>query len=98
VLATVRANGIADSYVIPNTDSGSLVSLGVFSELSGVSKQRDRVRALGYEPTVVDRTRSATVYWIDVALEQGQALDFDALQTPGRIVRLEQRPCETPAP
>jgi cell division septation protein DedD len=98
ILEKIRANGIADSYVIPNTDSGNLVSLGVFSEISGVTKQRDKVRDLGYEPKVVDRTRRATVYWVDVVLKDGQTLDFDALQTPGRIIRLEQRACESPAP
>jgi cell division septation protein DedD len=34
ILAKVRASGITDSYVIPNSDSGTLVSLGVFSEIS----------------------------------------------------------------
>jgi hypothetical protein len=98
ILEKIRANGIADSYVIPNSDSGNLISLGVFSEISGVTKQRDKVRELGYEPKVVDRTRRATVYWVDVVLKEGQALDFDALQTPGRIIRLEQRACEAAAP
>jgi cell division septation protein DedD len=97
ILAKVRAEGIADSYVIPNSDSGNLVSLGVFSEISGVGRRRDQVRALGFEPQVVDRTRRATVYWIDVTLADGQVLDFDALQPPGRIIRLEQRACEPPA-
>jgi cell division septation protein DedD len=96
ILAKVRAEGIADSYVIPNSDSGNLVSLGVFSEISGVSRRRDQVRALGFEPEVVDRTRRATVYWIDISLGADQALDFDSLQTPGRIIRLEQRDCEPP--
>lgn len=96
ILAKVRAEGITDSYIIPNSDSGSLVSLGVFSEISGVSRRRDQVRALGYEPKVVDRTRRATVYWVDVVLEPGETLDFDALQTPGRIIRLEQRSCDAP--
>jgi SPOR domain len=93
VLAKVRAKGLTDSYVIPNSDSGNLVSLGVFSEISGVSRRREEVRALGYEPTVVDRTRRGTVYWVDVTLKGDQTLDFETLQTPGRIVRLEQRKC-----
>jgi cell division septation protein DedD len=93
ILDKVRQAGLADSYVIPNSDSGNLVSLGVFSEIKGVSQQRDRVRALGLEPKVVDRTRRATVYWIDVNLAAGQSLDVDALQPPGRILRLEQRAC-----
>ena len=93
ILARMRAEGITDSYVIPNSDSGNLVSLGVFSEISGVGRRRDQVRALGFEPQVVDRTRRATVYWIDVTLAEDQALDFEALQQPGRIIRLEQRDC-----
>jgi hypothetical protein len=92
----VRDARIPDAYVIRNSDSGNLVSLGVFSEIGGVSRLRDEVRALGFEPEVVDRTRRATVYWIDVALTPDQTLDFDALQPPGRIIRLEQRDCETP--
>jgi cell division septation protein DedD len=97
ILAKVREQGIADSYVIPNSDSGNLVSLGVFSEITGVSSRRDQVRALGFEPQVVDRTRRATVYWVDVSLNPDQALDFDALQPAGRIIRLEQRPCNSAA-
>ena len=92
----VREARIPDAYVIRNSDSGNLVSLGVFSEISGVSRLRDEVRALGFEPQVVDRTRRATVYWIDVTLASDQTLDFDALQPPGRIIRLEQRACEAP--
>ena len=90
----VRDARIPDAYVIRNSASGNLVSLGVFSEISGVSRLRDEVRALGFEPQVVDRTNRATVYWIDIALAPGQALDFDTLQPPGRIIRLEQRACE----
>jgi hypothetical protein len=90
----VRDARIPDAYVIRNSDSGNLVSLGVFSEISGVSRLRDEVRALGFEPQVVDRMSRATVYWIDIALAPGQALDFDALQPPGRIIRLEQHACD----
>ena len=97
ILAKVRGEGVTDSYVIPNSDSGNLVSLGVFSEISGVARRREQVRSLGYDPKVVDRTRRATVYWVDVQLAADQTLDFDALQTPGRIQRLEQRNCEAPA-
>lgn len=93
----VREARIPDAYVIRNSDSGNLVSLGVFSEISGVSRLRDEVRALGFEPQVVDRMSRATVYWIDIALAPGQALDFEALQPPGRIIRLEQRACDRAA-
>jgi hypothetical protein len=32
---------------------------------------------------------------VDVVLTGDQTLDFDSLQTPGRIIRLEQRACES---
>jgi cell division septation protein DedD len=97
ILAKVRGQGITESYVIPNSDSGNLVSLGVFGEIGNVTRRREQVRALGYDPKVVDRTRRGTVYWVDVALTADQTLDLDKLQTPGRIQRLEQRACEAPA-
>ena len=91
----IREARIPDAYVIRNSDSGNLVSLGVFSEITGISRLRDEVRALGFEPQVVDRTSRATVYWIDIALEPEQTLDFEALRPPGRIIRLDQRACDT---
>jgi SPOR domain len=95
ILSVLRKNGVTDSYVIPNTDRGSLVSLGVFTEIARAGNRRAQVRELGYDATISDRTRHATVYWVDVKLGAGQALDFDLLQPPGRIGRLEQRPCES---
>jgi hypothetical protein len=94
ILSKLRQSGISDSYVIPNSDSDNLVSLGVFTEIARAGSRLTEVRKLGYEATVADRTRRATVYWIDVVLADGQTLDFESLQPPGRISRLEQRPCE----
>ena len=89
--ARARAR-IPDAYVIRNSDSGNLVSLGVFSEISGVSRLRDEVRALGFEPQVVDRmTPRDRLLDRHRARARTQTLDFDALQPPGRIIRLEQR-------
>jgi hypothetical protein len=79
--------------VIPESDSGSLVSLGVFSEIARAEGRRDEARTLGYETVMSDRTRRGTVYWLDMMLDIGRSLDFDLLQSPGRILRLEQRPC-----
>ncbi len=93
VLARVREGGVSDSYVIPGTETGSIVSVGVFSEISRAGRRREEVRALGLEPEIADRTQRATVYWVDVNLGPDEPLDFDALQAPGRIIRLEQRAC-----
>ena len=94
LLTRLREIGISDSYVIPRSDSGTLISLGVFTEIARASNRREEVRRLGLDATISDRTRRATVYWIQVQLADGQLLDFEQLQPPGRIIRLEQRPCE----
>jgi cell division septation protein DedD len=93
ILARLKENGITEAYVIPSSDSGTLISLGVFTEVARAGNRLSAARDLGYEATISDRTRRGTVYWVDVLLAPGQTLDFDALQPPGRIVRLEQRPC-----
>jgi cell division septation protein DedD len=93
ILARLKENGITEAYVIPSSDSGTLISLGVFTEVARAGSRLSAARELGYEATISDRTRRGTVYWVDVLLAPGETLDFDALQPPGRIVRLEQRPC-----
>ena len=93
ILERLRANDIADSYIVPGGQESHTISLGVFSEISRAGTVREQVRALGYDPTVADRSRRATLYWIDVTATDGAEIDLDMLQAPGRINRLEQRPC-----
>lgn len=93
LLERLRANDIADSYIVPGGEATQTISLGVFSEISRAGSIREQVRALGYEPTVADRSRRATLYWIDVQAPVRTMIDLDALQPPGRINRLEQRVC-----
>lgn len=95
ILANLRRHGITDAYVIPDTDSGNVVSLGVYSQIGRARRRREAVRALHYDVTVADRTRRGTVYWIDVRLAPGRSLDLDKLQPSGRIIRLEQRDCDS---
>ncbi len=93
LLERVRAGGVTDSYVISGAEAGHLVSLGVFSESARAALRREQIQSLGLEPVIADRTQHATVYWVDVNVASDEALDFDTLQAPGRIMRLEQRPC-----
>jgi hypothetical protein len=95
ILGRLHANDIADSYIVPGGEESQTISLGVFSEISRAGSIREQVRELGYEPTVADRSRSATLYWIDVPAGSETEIELDALQAPGRINRLEQRPCES---
>lgn len=93
ILERLRAAGISDSYIVPGGEESQIISLGVFSEINRAASIREAVRALGYDPTVADRSRRATLYWIDVRAPGTDVIDLEALQSPGRINRLEQRPC-----
>jgi hypothetical protein len=93
ILELLRANDISDSYIVPGGEESQTISLGVFSEISRAANIREQVRALGYDPTVADRSRRATLYWIDVLAGADTVIDLDALQPAGRINRLEQRTC-----
>jgi SPOR domain len=97
-LAVLRDKGMTEPYVIGNSGEGFVISLGIFTEVARAGRQLNEVRELGFEPTVVDRTRRGTVYWVDVLVDANHTLDFDLLQPPGRIMRLEQRPCQIVAP
>ncbi len=95
ILGQLHANDISDSYIVPGGEESQTISLGVFSEISRAGSIREQVRELGYDPTVADRSRSATLYWVDVQADSVAGIELDALQAPGRINRLEQRSCET---
>jgi len=99
-IARLRKAGIADSYIMPaGEESGVTVSLGLFTERRRAMTRVDEVRALGFEPKLSPRQRSGTVYWIDVNYEGIiDQLDLTSYEgDTGRIVRLEIRPCDSPA-
>jgi hypothetical protein len=96
-LAELADNGIADAYVIPNSDSGILISLGVFSDISRAGTQAERAGRFGLAATITERIRTEETRWIELEMngEESQALEL--LQEPGRISRLEQRECRAAA-
>ena len=79
--------------MIPNSDSGTLLSLGVFSEIARAASQAARVDELGYEATIADSMQTTETQWLDVTLTSEQSIVLELLQAPGTISRLEQRPC-----
>ncbi|HEX7082040.1 MAG TPA: hypothetical protein VF329_13600 [Gammaproteobacteria bacterium] len=96
MLERLHEGGVPEAYLIPGEEDGDIISLGVFTDTARAGRLREQVRRIGFEPLIADRTETGTVYWIDVDLEPGEDLDLEALQPPGRIVRLELRGCDTP--
>jgi hypothetical protein len=93
VLAELAANGIADAYVIPNSDSGILISLGVFSDVTRAGNQAERAGRFGLAATITERTRTVETRWIELEFEGEESQALAVLQEPGVISRLEQRVC-----
>jgi len=93
----LKEKGVLDAYILPGTDPANVISLGVFKEQDRAQRRMGEAKNLGFDAQIADRTRAGSVYWIDVDLKTaGQSLDTSILGSqPGKIVRLEQRPCPT---
>lgn len=96
VAARFREGGIDDAYVVSDSELGTLVSLGVFSEERRAQRQRALARELGHDPAVVGRTRRADVIWLDVAASSG-GIDLEALQPADSAAAVRREPCPGPA-
>lgn len=94
-LKTLVHNGIVDVYLMPGTDPNHVLSLGVFSDQQRAQRRAEQVRALGFAPHIEDRTRSGSVYWLDVELaDPSRPIDTSIFQTDAsKIMRLEMRAC-----
>lgn len=96
-VARLKQNGITDVYIsLGTTDAASsTVSLGVFKDSERAQKLLAEAKDLGFTAQVTDRTRSGSVYWVDIdANGAAPSFDFATLGAqPGKILRLEQREC-----
>lgn len=98
VAAELAKSGINDTQVIPGTDRGTLLSIGVFSDIRRAGTQADRVRQIGYDATIANSMKTSSTQWLDVVLTSEESIALDLLQEPGRISRLQQVACgEAPA-
>lgn len=99
-MARLRENGIADVYISLSggESASSVISLGVFRESERAQRLLAEAKSLGFDARIADRTRPGTVYWVDVDKSDATAqFDFASLGAqPGKILRLEQRPCPRP--
>lgn len=94
-MTLLKRRGISDAYIMPSADLTNDISLGVFSDPDRAQRRAEEIKTLGFTPTIADRTRRGTVYWIDLDLKATDGLINPAeLQSEsGRIVRLEVIAC-----
>lgn len=99
-MTLLKRRGISDAYIMPSADQTNDISLGVFSEPARAQRRAEEIRALGFTPTIADRTRRGPVYWIDIDLKStdGSINPADLQSESGRILRLEVLTCPSTAP
>ena len=75
MLAELADGGVDDTLLIANSERGILISLGVFSGLTGAGAMAERVGALGFETTIAENFHEAEVVWLQMTI----ASDVDVL-------------------
>lgn len=93
IQAELAQRGLEDTQVISSAESGNLLSLGVFSEITRAGSQSERATELGYEATIADNMTTRETYWLDIELTSEQSVALEMLQAPGQISRLETLDC-----
>lgn len=68
----MRAQGIADIYVIPRGDMANAISLGLYSHRVSLERRIEALRAQGYDPSVVPRYKTTKAAWLDVRFPAGR--------------------------
>ncbi len=98
-LATLKAAGLADAYVLADEPPGNVVSLGVFDDAGRTLEVAAIAQKAGFATVAEDRFRTADVFWLDVDRQQNAGLPgLEVFQgTAVQPTRLELRPCPAPA-
>jgi SPOR domain len=81
-LATLRAAGLDDAYVLAEGEPDNTVSVGVFSDPRRAAEVSARVQKAGFTPETSDRLRRLEVLWLDIdRQENGSLPTLEALGT-----------------
>lgn len=95
VLHTLDQAGLSDARVMPESDAGRRVSVGVFSEHVRAERRARVLRRLGLEPEIAERRVPSVAYWIDLNLgANDETVSTEGLLSPEESgARLEVRVC-----
>lgn len=95
VMRTLIQASLSDARIMPLSDEGRRISVGLFSERVRAERRARSLRRLGLEPQIGERRAPGTVHWIDLELRPNEAtLSTEGLlatDTPG--AHLEVRSC-----
>lgn len=87
--------GIKDIFVIPRGDMAYAISLGVYARTSSLERRLQRLKAKGFEASVLPRYRVEPVSWIDVAFRQAGNLDQQRFRARFPTIEADAISCES---
>ena len=99
-LATLRAAGIADAYLLTDEPPGNVVSLGVFGDAGRAAQVIATAKQAGFAPHAEDHFRTEVVFWLDVDRDANAGLPgLEVFGAPaGQAPRVELRACPAADP
>ncbi len=94
-IATLKAAGIADAYLLADEPPGNVVSLGVFSDAGRTAQVIAIAKQAGFTPQAEDHFRTEDVFWLDVDRGANAGLPgLEVFRAPeGQAPRVELRAC-----
>jgi signal recognition particle subunit SEC65 len=102
VMKALDRAGIQDAHVMPETQDGRRVSVGLFSERDRAEKRAQAVKKLGFNAEVTERSQPGTVYWVDIdvgANERSVPTEgLLSLESSGSRLEIRVCPVSEPAP
>ncbi|MBS0381731.1 MAG: SPOR domain-containing protein [Proteobacteria bacterium] len=79
----LAAKGINDYYVVTAGDSQNTISLGLFNDQANAQSRLVQLQKLGFAAKVEQRVDTEPAYWVDYAVPEDTAFDWQAW-LPGR--------------
>ena len=84
-MRTLTQAGLNDARVMPESDAGRRVSVGLFSERGRAERRARALRRLGLEPEIGERHVPGSVYWVDIDLgPDDSSVSTEGLLEPGK--------------
>jgi len=99
-LRQLHSRGLRDAAIMPVTDHGRRLSLGLFSERTRAEHRARDAQAMGVAPRIEEQHHREATYWVDVPLsgpDQGVSLD-GLLPAGAQDAHLTLRSCPVPTP
>ncbi|WHZ19651.1 MAG: hypothetical protein OJF55_001800 [Rhodanobacteraceae bacterium] len=79
----LAAKGIHDYYVVTAGDSQNTISLGLFNDQSNAQNRLAQLQQMGFQAKIEQRVDTEPAYWVDYAVPEGTAFDWQTW-LPGR--------------